>query len=194
MTITIAEPLNIENKVFEDQEIRVTTDITEGGLTFRNCKIESLNFVISNCTFENCRVECVGLIGCTLTGCTITTEDSGIKDCKIANVQTVYANKGPIVACAFTDIFCDNEGVIFADDCEITDCSFENIELRNGAYLVSGTGDSYVGNSQFTNCRTDRMDRALFYGEDIKGTLVKKRKAFDLDCGGNVGLDAVDVI
>ncbi len=194
MMITISEPIDVENKTFENQEIRATTDITEGGLTFRNCKVESLDCSISNCSFENCHVDCSGLFNCTLTNCDITTWDGGIKNCKIANPKTVFCYKGSVTDCSFADIFCDNDAVIFPENCDITNCTFENIELRNGAYLVEGTGISGVMDCRFVNCKTERMDRALFYGEDIKGILVKKRKAFDLDCGSNIGLDAVEVI
>ena len=189
--ISISEPISAENKVYENQQIIPETSITEGDLTFRNCTISNVNATINNCRFENCKIDCAGLTNCTLVNCEIAAYDIGITNCSIENPQMVNATRCAVTTCSFFNIVCDNEGIIFIEDSKVVNCIFANVELRNGAYLISGIGDCCVSNCKFDNCATERGDLQIVYCEDTTGKFIKKTKEYDIVESDCIGLDNV---
>lgn len=189
--ITFSESNNAESKVLENQEIILETSIVTGGFTFRNCSINNVDATINNCTFENCKIDCAGLTNCTLTNCNVSAYDIGITNCKFVNPQMLTATRCSIASCAFADIFCDNDAVIFPEDSKIINCRFANVKLCNDAYLISGVGDCCVSNCQFEGIFTDRDDLQIIYCEDTTGKLIKKTKEYDIVESNCKGLDTV---
>lgn len=81
-------------------------------------------------------------------------------------------------SCLIQNIVCENDCAISMEDGEISEVSFENIDLRNDSYLVEGYGVPWVGESVFMNIRTSREDKELFHMEEETGIIFKKRKEF----------------
>ena len=78
------------------------------------------------------------------------------------------------------------------EDGEISEVSFENIELRNDTYLIEGYGVPWVGESVFVNIRTSREDKELFHMEEETGIIFKKTKEIQfVDEYSCTGLDLV---
>ena len=148
--------------------------------TFKNItgKIEANT--ISGCSFTGCvSIDGEKISGSTFTDCgsiTVNAENGYFRNCDFIHVKSVFATSSDIDSCRFQKIRGDveDDGVIFLEDCKITHCSFDDVELRNGAYLVSGTGDACVEYCQFTNCRTDRDDGEICHGEIETGKWQKK--------------------
>jgi len=161
-------------------------------------KLDLIRFDVAsldNCTFKNIigKIEVDTIFGCSFTGCAYvsSTEISGstftdcgevsadngyFRDCDFIHVKTVFATSSDIDSCRFQKIREDTEddGSIILDDCKITHCSFDDVELRNNSYLVDGRGDACVEYCQFTNCRTDRGDGEICRGKIETGKLRKR--------------------
>lgn len=114
------------------------------------------------CSFTGCTyVSGTKISSSTFTDCgSVSSENEGgyIRNCGFIHVEAVFATWSDIDSCQFQKIREDTEddGVIFITDCKITHCSFDDVELQNGSYLVEGLGDVCVEYCQFTNCRTER--------------------------------------
>ena len=152
---------------------------------------------MDNCTFKNItgKIEANTITGCSFTGCvsiigekisnsaftdcgsiTVNADSGYFRNCDFIHVKSVFATSSDIDSCRFQKIRGDvkDDGVVSLEDCKITHCSFDDVELLNGAYLVSGTGDACVEYCQFTNCRTDRDDGEICHGEIETGKRQKK--------------------
>lgn len=156
---------------------------------------------IDNCSFKNItgKIEVDTISGCSFTGCTYVTgtkiskssfTDCGnvsassgyFRNCEFIHVKAVFATSSDIDNCKFQKIREDTEddGAIQIEDCKITHCSFDDVELRNNSYLVDGIGDACVEYCQFTNCRTDRDDGEICRGKIETGKLRKKMIEVDI--------------
>lgn len=156
---------------------------------------------INNCAFKNItgKIEVDTILGCSFAGCAYIAgtgiRDSTFTDCKdiIANgvcirncnfthVNSVQALVADVDSCHFRKIENDSEdeGCIYIDDCKITHCSFDDVELRNGSYLIEGVGDACVEYCQFINCRTDRDDLEICHSEIETGKLRKRKIEVDI--------------
>lgn len=146
--------------------------------TFKNITGKIEVDTISDCSFTGCAyVNSAEISGSTFTDCGEVSADNGyFRNCDFIHVKTVFATSSDIDSCRFQKIREDTEddGVIILEDCKITHCSFDDVELRNGSYLVDGTGDTCVEYCQFTNCRTDRDDGEICRGKIETGKLRKK--------------------
>ena len=184
--LTIYEPIceNLdEERTFENQDITLKVSIhAKGKLWFKHCVIRTEDEVaISGCIFEDCSfIKCATLESCIFLHCRmITASDGGILHCKFDQVNKVYSY-GDISHCQFANISCDQDTVITLEDGTISYCTFDGVDLRNGAYLIEATGDVWIEYSDFKNCHTDRMDGELIHCEEVSGRIVKKRKEFDI--------------
>lgn len=156
---------------------------------------------LNNCTFKNItsKIDIGDVVGCSFTGCLYIDgseiRDSTFTDCKdiIANsgyirncnfihVNSVQALAADVDSCHFRRIENDSEygGCIYIEDCKITHCSFDDVELRNGSYLIEGVGDTCVEYCQFTNCRTTRDDLEICHSEIETGKLRKRKVEVDI--------------
>jgi len=169
---------------------------------------------IDNCTFKNItgKIEVDTISGCSFTGCAYVTgtkistssfTDCGsvsagsgyFRNCEFVHVKAVFATSSDIDNCKFQKVREDTEddGAILIEDCKITHCSFDDVELRNGSYLIEGVGDACVEYCQFTNCRTDRENLGLCHGKVESGKLRKKWVEVDiLDRETCIGYDDVE--
>lgn len=190
----------------------------ETGNSASTSKLDLIRFDvanINNCTFKNItgKIEVNTIAGCSFTGCayvsgtkissstftdcgSVSSENEGgyIRSCDFIHVKAVFATWSDIDSCQFQKIRGDTEddGVIFITDCKITHCSFDDVELQNGSYLVEGLGDVCVEYCQFTNCRTDRDDLEICRGKIETGKLRKKTIEVDiLDDDTCTGLDQI---
>lgn len=180
--------------------------VEETGNGFQDSELDLICFDVANidnCTFKNItgKIEVDTISGCSFTGCayiggtkissstftdcgSVSSENEGgyIRNCDFVHVKAVFATGSDIDSCKFREIGCDTEddGVIFIEDCKITHCSFDDVELRNGSYLVNGSGDACVEYCQFTNCRTDRDDGEICRGKIETGKLRKKTIEVDI--------------
>ena len=117
--------------------------------------------------------------------------DGYIRNCKFTNPQSVMVYDGGIAGCQFSDVRCDCESVIYLENSEIYDCSFNNICLSNGSYLLEGMDDMSVQHCCFSNCSTDRDDLEIIHREITSGRLFKKRKPCPVSTDTCKGLDRV---
>ncbi len=156
---------------------------------------------LNNCTFKNItsKIEVDTISGCSFTGCAYVsgTEISGstfadcenvsadngyFRNCGFIHVKAVFATSSDIDSCKFQKIESDSEseGCIFIEDCKIAHCTFDDVELRNGFYLIEGAGDTCVEYCQFTNCRTARDDLEICHSEIETGKLRKRKVEVDI--------------
>lgn len=143
-------------KIFEDCTFRNFPNLNADGIQFYNC------------TFEDCAH--------------LSFESSDAYNCSFRRIVDLYMLRSAIKKSQFYEMksnpetFCDSDSPIFMEDGKISLCNFNDMELRNGAYLCESFGnDCKVEYCTFTNCRTDREDRKLFHGEkSVKKLLGKK--------------------
>lgn len=136
--------------------------------------------------FENCNkilidysdkghgVETSRFIDCR----TIIIVDTGVEDCMFSNFEILHLTDAIVKNCLVENIICKNDCVISMEDGEMSNVSFDNIELCNGAYLIEGYGEPWVEDSVFLNIRTSREDRELFHQEETNGLSIKKKKEY----------------
>lgn len=151
--------------------------------TFKNVSGKIDVATLAECSFTGCGdVSCQELSGSTFADCKNISVDGGyIRNCDFINIAGIFST-GDIDNCRFKKIQCasEDEGAIFIEDCKITHCSFDGVELRNGSYLVEGAGDACVEYCQFNNCLTDRDDLEICHSEIETGKLRKKKIEVDI--------------
>ena len=108
----------------------------------------------------------------------ITIDDAMVEDSIFDSFETLLLTSTTMNNCIIVNSICENDCVISMEDGEITNTSFENIELRNDSYLIEGYGNPWVKNSVFVNVRTSRKDYAIFHMEETKGIIFKKKVEF----------------
>lgn len=165
--------------------------------TFQNITGKIEVDTISDCSFTGCAyVDGTEISGSTFTDCGNVSADNGyFRNCDFIHVENIIATSSDIDSCKFQKIRKDREddGAIFLEDCKITHCSFDDIELRNNSYLVDGFGDACVEYCQFINCRTDRNDGEICRGKIETGKLRKKTiEVYILDDDTCTGLDTIE--
>ena len=97
--------------------------------------------------------------------------------------------------CIIANIICEDDCAISMEDGELTNISFENIELRNGSYLIEGYGNPWVENSVFINIRTSREDSEIFHMEETKGKIFKKKVEYSfVDEESCSGLELIPIL
>ena len=109
----------------------------------------------------------------------IIINEASDKDCIFNNFETLNLTNAEMTDCLIMNVICENDCAISMEDGEMSNVSFENIELRNDSYLVEGYGAPWVRDSVFMNIRTSREDRELFLLEEEKGFIIKKKKQFN---------------
>ena len=169
-----------EVEIFSKTEVHYTS---ENGLCesviFRNFpQLYADEIRFKDCVFENCG--------------DIHLFEGLFIGCKFRDIGTVFVTRSDITDSKFCDIKCDWDCFISAEDCRISHCSFENIELLEDAYICSGIGDVSADHCTFKNCSTDREDRELFYAEETVGKVFKKTKTYEMldrrTCSGLNGI------
>ena len=148
--------------------------------TFRN--FDKLEFeegtLILNCTFEDCG--------------DITFDECRIESCTFARLNTVFFIRCGVTNSTFRELVCDNDMVVSLEDAEVSHCTFEDVELREGAYLCDGVGSSWIQHSRFSDVRTDREDKEIIICEETTGRIFKQtRRICIVDEDTCTGLDAV---
>ena len=163
--------------VEEENLLCAETEIYD--VTFLNIPILRIDDKhLTNCHFVDCDV--VYLTDCALTYCILE------------KINTIYADRTPINECGFVHLRCDNQAVLCVEDCQISGCTFRDVELLEGAYLIDGVGDTWVEQCAFENVRTCREDRELCFCQERTGKLFKKTKQFCIiDEESCAGLDTV---
>lgn len=178
--------------------------VEEEGTDSHDIKLDLIRFDVANldnCTFKNIigKIEVDTISGCSFTGCTyvnsaeisgstftdcgeVSADNGYFRNCDFIHVKTIVATSSDIDSCRFQKIKNEDEDgyTISIQDCKITHCSFDDVELRNGSYLVDGSGDTCVEYCRFTNCRTDRDDLEICHSEIITGKLRKKTIEVDI--------------
>lgn len=161
--------------------------------------LEASSGIFENCTFRNfhqLHINDICVKGCTFEDCgTIYVDEGLISGCTFRRVSDIVVTSCDIRESHFVELRGKTEQIIALEDGEISHCTFDDIELRNGTYLCDAVGDVSVEHCNFTNCRTDREDRELFHCEEIRGKIFKRKKEFDIvDDGTCTGLDTMRVI
>ena len=196
--VTVSEPISEKNRIFENCDIHFDGNITEGGLTFRNCTISNVSASVNNCIFENCRIDCENLTNCKLINCSaISVYDGIIKNCKFTMPSIISASRCTISNCEFSNITIngtDECGLLLAEDTSISGCYFHDIRLTGGCYLISAFGDCCVTNCGFTDCSTSRKDLKVIYCEDAVGKHFKETVTYDIIDDSCAGLDDIQLI
>ncbi len=177
----------LENGIYE-KKIYKSTDIIMKSTNkvvahhmFRNFKKLKLEegTLVEDCVF----VDCGG----------VTFDECRIEGCTFARVDTIYATDSNFNNSNFKDLVCDNDLIISLANSEISHCVFENVELRNEAFLCDGDSDSLIEHCSFCNIRTDREDREIINCEEIVGKIFKRKQRWNivyedtctgLDCSG----------
>lgn len=170
------------------------------GCTFTNIDLEIRAKTVTGSTFTNCKNVCCDdtepnnlIDNCTFIGCTsVTIENGMLRGSTFAHLETLYVTWATVEDCKFRECVVQRNALIFMENGIITRCGFENMELRNNAWMCDATGKCRVEHSNFTKCRTEREDCELFHCEEISGKVVKKKKEVKMvDCGTCTGLELV---
>ena len=134
--------------------------------TFRNFpKLEfKPDTLVENCVFEDCG--------------DVTFDRCKVNGCVFQRFETVFGDNSTLTDSKFQEILCDNDLIISLEDGEISHCVFEDIELRNDAYLCVGYGNPWVEYCVFNRISTTRADRELFHCEDTVGKFFKMKKEY----------------
>ena len=181
-----------ECSVYENARIQCTSKVLEGNCVFKNCLVQGEHTIFKGCRFENCSIiHAAGLEDCSFENCEdVTVCDGNITNCNFENVDFFFLNESLVSDCTFDQIHPDLEVGISMEDVKIIRCTFSNIRVRFGTYLIDAVGESEVEECTFIDCATDREDLELIHCEEIKGKLFKRKKCYDIthNC---TGLDAV---
>lgn len=134
---------------------------------FRNFpKLEFNNIRLINCVFVNCDY--------------IQIDDGLLMDCSFNRINSLFACRSDIVHCKFEHLKCDSDFLITMEDCEMTQCLFRDVELRNDAYLCEGVDKVEVKNCVFRDCSTTRGDRKMFHGIRLGKGLFKRKAEIEI--------------
>ena len=213
---TEAEALRYRNEKVSDKHIEILStawDTKFGSL--ENCVIEGGNIICKSMykakfkgaekvcadevvfsTFDSCKKVQIGEYDEGYKAETsqffncgdITISEASVTDCIFNNFETLYLTNVEMKSCLIQNVICKNDCAISMEDGEISEVSFENIELRNDSYLIEGYGVPWVGESVFMNIRTSREDKELFHMEEETGIIFKKTKEIqfvdEFSCSG----------
>ena len=158
-------------------EANVLHDCTLEGCTAVSLQTEDETNEAENCRFINCGE--------------IIAESADLTDCEISGLKgSIALENSSVVRCCFRNMTPTADGVFDLDSTELTDCTFENITLKNDHYLFDSDNDSSLDSCMFRNCRTTRDDLQLVSSGGYKGKLRKKWVEDDI-CSGCTGLDKV---
>lgn len=125
----------------------------------------------------------------------ITIDDAVVEDCLFDNFKIMFPTSTTMDKCIISNVTCENDCVISMEDGELTNISFENVDLRNGSYLIEGYGNPWVENSVFVNIRTSREDYEIFHMEEIKGKIFKKKVEYSfVDQKSCSGLELIPIL
>lgn len=171
----------------------------QGGITIENARVHCSVPKLTGVLFRNypeLRIAELQVEGCAFENCrTVRFEDCSVEDCSFARIDTLYADRTPIVGSGFAHLRCDDDCVISLEDSNITQCAFQDVVLTEESYLIDATGDVWIEACIFENICTDREDRELFFCEEITGKLFKRKKQLCVvDEDSCTGLDKVRYI
>ena len=179
-------------KKYEDAQIQCVTKFIEGNYIFRNCVILGEHTIFKGCRFENCSIiNAAGLEDCSFENCEdVTIRDGDITRCEFKHIDFFFLNESVVSDCTFDQIHPDLEVGISMESVKMIRCTFSNIRVRFGTYLIDAVGESEVEECTFIDCATDREDLELIHCEEIEGKLFKRRKCYNIahNC---TGLDKV---
>lgn len=171
--------------------------------TVKNCTIGGIfeieADIMDSCTCENCTT--VNLqtedgnneaSGCTFTGSNeILATDASFSNCIFSNIHESFSSNGSTVSgCTFRDLIPGNDGLFYLENTDFSDCSFENITLKNGYYLFRTDNDSSLDGCTFKKCRTTRDDLQLVSSGGFRSGFGRKWVEEDI-CTDCTGLDRV---
>lgn len=148
--------------------------------TYHHIVAVSPNNLFNHCTFRNFPrfyAENMHFYNCIFEDCNEIAIDEGeIHNSVFQSVDSLFLSNGCVENVQFLCLKADGEedAVIFLEDADISNCTFEDVELRNKAWLCDAVGDCSVEHCTFTNCRTERSDRELFHCEMTVGKILKK--------------------
>ena len=124
----------------------------------------------------------------------ITIDDATVEDCIFDDFEIMFPTSTTMDNCIIANIICENDCAISMEDSDFTNISFENIELRNGSYLIEGYGNPWVENSVFMNIRTSREDCEIFHMEETRGKIFKKKVEYSfVDEDSCSGLELIPI-
>ena len=139
------------------------------------------NGVLQGCVLRNfpqLEIEGTALSGCVFEDCgELSLHDSSVDGCTFRRVETIFADDADFTGSQFVQLKSNCDFVIHLEDSCISDSSFDDITLRNGAYLCKTIGNAFVERCQFTNIQTDRPDEEIIHSEEDDGGLLGPRKA-----------------
>lgn len=134
--------------------------------TFKN--FDKLKFeegtCIEDCVFEDCG--------------DITFDENNVKGCTFKRISTIFSTRSSFEDSSFSELYCENDMIISLEDTEITDCSFDDVELQNDSYLCDGVGTSWLESCAFSRIRTSREDKEIIFCEETVGKIFKRKKQF----------------
>ncbi|MBR2043546.1 MAG: hypothetical protein IJ946_04330 [Clostridia bacterium] len=148
--------------------------------------------IIQNCTFEKCHnVSIDDYYG-----------DKGhiyVVDCIFENIVSFDFESVKVSKSHFKNIESNFDGldeVFVLENVTIEDSIFENISLKNEAFLFNAFGCCEIVNSTFINIFTDRVDMMLsnYEKEDGWGFLKTSYQSEIIDKNTCTGLDMINVI
>lgn len=136
---------------------------------------------ISDCGFENCGK--------------LRISECKIDDCTFDKIGFITADETDFADSHFCNIYCRKDPVISIADGNFSRCSFENIELRKGAFLIEAFSDVWVDYCDFREIRTDEDDGDIFRCEETRGKIFKKTIEIQfVDEETCTGLEKVEII
>lgn len=128
--------------------------------TFKNVSGKIYVDTIAGCSFTGCGdVSCEQLSDSSFADCKNISVDGGyIRNCNFTHIAYLSATQADIDNSKFQKIKneSEDEGLIFIEDCKVTHCSFDDVELRKGV----GVEPTYqnLGWIQLPDSGTGRFD------------------------------------
>ena len=125
----------------------------------------------------------------------ITIDEATVEDCIFDGFETLFPTSTRMDNCIIANVICENDCAISMEDGELTNISFENIDLKHDSYLIEGYGNPWVENSVFVNICTSREDYEIFHMEETKGKIFKKKVEFRfVDEDSCSGLELIPIL
>lgn len=167
---------------------------------FNGVVIYTADADIHQCTFENSTIKVGKICNSRISQCEV--ECDGIIDrCDFSDMagdMTIEA-KG-ITNCTFNNISCRKKNFITTKS-TISNCVFSNVNINSGTYLIEAIVDYGLGdkkqdiqlkNCRFVNCYTDRSDKMIVTGQEIKrGIFSDKTLPYVVACNNCTGLNQI---
>ncbi len=183
------------------KEEALKSGIIKEDRTYGDCRIsvEAPRKILKNVVFRNFEelfIESTRISECGFENCVrLNISESKVDDCTFDGTGFISADCTDFSDSHFCNSTCWTDPLISIENGNFPRCSFENIELRKGSFLIEAFGNVWVDYCDFREIRTDEEGGDIFRCEETRGKIFKKTVEIQfVDEETCTGLEKVDQV